>query len=97
MERNNLHKIQSLLKTATERINEAIALTTLPEGEELGKIKIYVTQMREKGSKYDEGWRTLFADVDSAAANEWVNHRNSEIAATNQEYRVLTIDLYLPL
>lgn len=97
MEPQELYKLRSLLKTATESINEAMALAKKPEGVDESKRKIYVTQLREKGSKYDEGWRTLFADVDSAAANEWVNRRNSENSSSNNEYRVLTIDLYLPL
>lgn len=95
METNDIRKMQQLLKTATESIKEAMAIAKKPLGDDPRKRKIYVTQQRAKGCIGDDGWSTLFADTNSAAANEWVNRRNSEDALIPLEYRVKTIDLYI--
>lgn len=94
MEINDIRKLQLLLKTATESINEAIALATLPEGDEPHKRKIYLTQQRPQGSNGDEGWSTIFADLEYDAAKKWVDSHNGENALFKMEYRVKTIDLY---
>ena len=95
MEINEIRKMQELLKTATESINEAMALAIQPQVNHPSKREIYLTQQRPQGSKDDEGWSPLFADVDYVSANEWVDSRNTENALFPMEYRVITIELYL--
>lgn len=95
MELNDIRKLHQLLKTATESINEAMALAIQPQVDEPRKRKIYVTQQRPQGSDEDEGWDTLFADDDFDNAQRWVDLHNAEDALFPMEYRVKTIDLYL--
>lgn len=95
MEINDIRKIQLLLKTATESINEAMALASPPDGDYPHRHDIYITQQRPKGCKYDDGWQTLFADLNADQAQKWVDSHNEEDAIFPMEYRVKTIDLYL--
>lgn len=95
MELNDIRKLQHLLETATDSINEALALVSQPEGDEPRKRKIYVTQQRPKWSQQNYGWQTLFADLDHDNAYAWVDSRNEENADSLIEYRVKEIDLYL--
>lgn len=95
MEINDIRKLQHLLETATDSINEALALASQPEGYEPRKRKIYVTQQRLKGSERNYGWQTLFADLDHDTAYAWADSHNEENADSLIEYRVKEIDLYL--
>lgn len=95
MEINDIRKMQQLLKTATESINEAMAIASQPEVDGPRKRQIYVTQQRPKHCKGDKDWTTIFADTDYDNAIKWVDSHNANRPSEYVMYRVIEITLYL--